>query len=169
MARPTSYLPEYAEQVEGICKLGATEAQMAEIFGVSVRTLAAWKRKHPEFLAGVKAGKDTADQQVAASLFRLAIGFEHQAVKIFGDPKTGSELIVDYTERYAPNVTACIFWLKNRRPDEWRDKQAIEHTTPGGTGVLAVPLAPTSEQWAAGASAQQQELTARPATAPGET
>ena len=56
-------------------------------------------------------------------------------MKIVADAKTGTEHIVPYTERYPPDTTAAIFWLKNRRPDLWRDKHRIEHSGQVATNV----------------------------------
>lgn len=122
MARPTSYLEAYAPQAYRLCLLGATDKEVAEFFGVTERTVNQWKRSYPEFLQSLKRGKEDADANVAKSLYRRALGYSHPAVKIFWDPKTDTEKVIPYTERYAPDTTACIFWLKNRRPAEWRDR-----------------------------------------------
>jgi hypothetical protein len=111
---------------------------MAGFFGVSRQTIDAWKNAHSEFLDALKEGKGLADAEVADRLFKRATGYEHAAVKIVANANTGQEHIVNYTERYPPDTTACIFWLKNRRPDLWRDKtdQNVNLTT-----NLAVELA----------------------------
>lgn len=124
--RPALYQDSYAEQARKLCMLGAIDEQLADFFEVSRRTLDSWKIKHPEFLRSLKEGKSIADANVASSLYHRAVGYSHKAVKIFGDVKTGDDLVVEYTERYAPDTTACIFWLKNRRPDLWRDRQHVE-------------------------------------------
>lgn len=134
MARPSSYRPEFAEQARKLCLLGATDKDLAGFFNVSEQTVNAWKGAHPEFLESLKDGKERADAMVAERLYRRALGYEHPAVKIFADPKSGAEQIVDYTEIYPPDTTAAIFWLKNRRPDLWRDKQDVEHS--GQVNVL---------------------------------
>src|SRR5690606_34642920 len=108
--------------------LGATDADLAAFFHVSVATLNNWKKNHPDFLDALKRGKDEADARVAESLYRRAIGYEHEAVKIVADAKTGTEHIVPYIERYPPDTTAAICWLKNRQRDKWRDKQDVEHS-----------------------------------------
>lgn len=123
MARPTSYRKEYAEQVKKLAMLGLTDEQLATYFDVGVVTIRNWKAKYPEFLSALKDGKDHADAEVARSLYQRATGYSHEAVKIFNDQ--GSPLIVPYVEHYPPDTTACIFWLKNRRPREWRDRQEI--------------------------------------------
>jgi hypothetical protein len=124
--RPSKYSAEYPRQAEKLCWLGATDVQVAEFFGVTVSTLTNWKKEHPEFLAALRKARTEADEQVVKSLFRRALGYRHKAVKIFADAKTGSEHVVAYTERYPPDTTACIFWLKNRMRDQWRDRREID-------------------------------------------
>ena len=133
--RPSRYRAEYAKQAVKLCRLGATDRDLANFFGVSEQTLNAWKKVHPEFVESLKEGKAIADAEVAEKLFRRATGYEHKAVKIVADAKTGAEHQVEYTERYAPDTTACIFWLKNRRPDLWRDRIDNTHSGPNGGAV----------------------------------
>lgn len=134
MARPTKYLPEFAEQARKLCLLGATDKELADFFQISTGTLHNWKNDHPEFLSSLKEGKDLADAVVAEKLFKRATGYEHKAVKIVADAKTKDEHVVEYTERYPPDTTACIFWLKNRQRDKWRDKVETEHS--GNIGLV---------------------------------
>lgn len=129
--RPSSYRPEYAEQTYKLALLGATDEDLANFFGVSVQTIHNWTDRHPEFVESRKKGKAHADAKVAESLYRRAIGYEHEAVKITTHAETGHTTITPYIERYPPDTTAAIFWLKNRRPDLWRDKQVQEHTGDG--------------------------------------
>ena len=126
--RPSAYRKEHAEQAFKLCLLGAKDEELADFFGVRVSTIKNWKQSKPEFLAALKEGKDEADANVSKSLYRRAIGYEHDAVKIVADAKTGSEHIVHYTERYPPDTTACIFWLKNRQRAKWRDVSRQEHS-----------------------------------------
>jgi len=132
--RPSSYRPEFARQTAKLCALGATDADLAEFFGVSEQTLNAWKQAHPEFLEALKAGKADIDAQVERRLFERAMGYSHPAVKIL--QHEGKPIVVDYVEHYAPDTTACIFWLKNRKPREWRDRQEVGLKTKFG-GDLA--------------------------------
>lgn len=122
--RPTLYKEEFAKQAEKLCRLGATDADLADFFEVNTSTIWRWSSRHEEFCSALKNGKDAADDRVERSLYQRAIGYEHDAVKIFQDK--GEPLIVPYREKMAPDTTACIFWLKNRRKGEWRDK--IEHS-----------------------------------------
>lgn len=115
--------------------LGATDEQTAAAIGISVRMLAYWKRKHPEFLQALKESHQQADANVTESLYRRALGYKAQAVKIVADAKTGASTVVPYIEHYPPDPTACIFWLKNRRPDLWREKQpGPQHGGGAGAG-----------------------------------
>lgn len=121
MARPTKYKPEYAEQAKKLCRLGAKDTELANFFEVDVATINRWKNDHDAFCESLKDGKEAADAEVADRLFKRATGYEHKAVKITASPD-GREHVTEYIERYPPDTTAAIFWLKNRRPDLWRDK-----------------------------------------------
>lgn len=128
--RPTKYLSEYNEQVEKLAKLGATDAEIADFFEVAESTINNWKHEFPEFMESIKKGKLVADANVADRLYQRAMGYEHddvelKVVSIGGNQ--GSEVEkVEIRKYYPPDPTAAIFWLKNRRPKEWRDKQEIE-------------------------------------------
>src|SRR5947207_12456927 len=124
--RPTLYREEYTEQALKLCRLGATDRELADFFDVHVDTIEAWKGAHPEFSYALKEGKAKADAEVADKLFRRATDYSHEAVKVFLPSGTTEPIYAPYTKRYAPDTTACIFWLKNRRPDLWRDVQARE-------------------------------------------
>lgn len=126
MARPSKFKEEFIEQAQKLCKLGATDIEVADFFNVNVATLNRWKSEYPEFCASVKNGKAPADERVERSLFARATGYSFDAVKIFNHQ--GQIIEAPYREHVAPDTTACIFWLKNRKPAEWRDKQDVEHT-----------------------------------------
>lgn len=121
--RPPSYKPEYAHQVRKLCLLGATDEQMAGVFGVSVQTLNSWKTDHPEFLESMLDGKDKADAEIAHSLYHRAKGYSHDAVKIMAVDKAVVQ--VPFIERYPPDTAAASLWLRNRQPKLWRDKMEL--------------------------------------------
>lgn len=133
MARPTKYKPEYCEQAEKLCRLGATDIEIADFFDVEVRTLYRWKGEHEAFCQALKAGKEISDERVERSLFARANGYEHDEVDI----RVVDKAIVQTPIRkyYPPDTTAAIFWLKNRRPDLWREK--VDHTlaNPDGSAL----------------------------------
>ena len=123
--RPTDYRQEYAEQAKKLAEHGLTDQELADFFEVDVRTIYRWKVAFPEFSQSLKLGKDEADDRVERSLYHRAVGYSHDSVKIFNSE--GTPLIVPYREHFPPDNASAIFWLKNRRPDVWRDRQ--EQTT----------------------------------------
>ena len=123
--------------------LGATEEEIAAAFGVSRRTITTWERKYPEFREAILEGRVVADAKVGQRLFERATGYEHVEDRIF--QYEGTPVIVPTVKRYPPDTTAAIFWLKNRRPKDWRDRQQLEHSGPDG-GPIPVTEVPASEK-----------------------
>ena len=124
MARPTRYKAEYAEQAGKLSKLGLTDVEMADVFGVTEKTLNNWKKAHPEFLLSIKSGKALADANVVESLYRRACGYSHEEDDIrtvtLGNGG-GSEIVITPTvKHYPPDTTACLAWLHNRQRDKWQ-------------------------------------------------
>jgi hypothetical protein len=124
------------EQVEKLARKGWTDLEMAEFFGMDVRTWYRWKGSDPEFCHALKEWKDEADSRVERSLYERANGYSHPAVKIFLPSGAEKPVVVDYVEHYPPDTTAAIFWLKNRKPEEWRDKQ--DHMHEVGEGLASI-------------------------------
>jgi hypothetical protein len=128
--RPTSFKPEYIAQAEKLCALGATDLEIADFFGVDVRTIYRWKSDHDNFCQAIKVGKEIADERVTRSLFARANGYEHDEVDI--RVVNGQIVQTPIRKFYPPDTTAAIFWLKNRRPAEWRETKAVELTGKDG-------------------------------------
>jgi hypothetical protein len=135
--RPSSYKPEFVHQAEALCKLGATDVELSDFFDVSINTIGNWKTQHADFLGALKAGKDIADDRVERSLYQRAIGYTYDAVKIFMPASHNEPVYAPYREHAAPDTTACIFWLKNRRKVDWRDRQELT----GADGKDLIPQA----------------------------
>lgn len=136
--RPTKYRDEYAEQARKLCLLGATNDDIAAFFDVGTTTVDRWIADHEPFRCAIKEGRIQADAVVSDRLYSRAIGFEQDEVKVF--QYQGEPVIVPVRVRYAPDVTAQIFWLKNRQPDKWRDKQQVEHSGSIETPSLAITV-----------------------------
>lgn len=138
--RPTRFSSKVGEISAKLCRMGATDELLAEVFGVTPQTIGNWKNKHPEFFETIKKAKNEADAKVERSLFELACGFDYTAQKpmTLSDGKDlGSHIeLVDYREHVIQNPTAIIFWLKNRQPEKWRDKQINELTGPNGSDLI---------------------------------
>lgn len=110
-------------KIEGWARDGLTDEQMAHNIGISASTLYDWKKKYPELSESLKRGKEVVDRQVENALLKTALGFEYEEETV---TNTGA---VVTTKKYSkPNTTAQIFWLKNRKSNEWRDQQHIEQT-----------------------------------------
>jgi len=133
--RPSMYRGEQSDlQAYKLALLGATDKQMADVMCISVETLVRWRNEYPTFCQSIINGKDEADARVAESLLNRALGYEHADVHIsvFRDKETGEveKVITPITKHYPPDTTACIFWLKNRQRDHWRDVSRREITGP---------------------------------------
>lgn len=134
--RPSSYRPEHAEQAYKLCLLGATDAEMADIFGVAESTLNLWKLNHPEFSEAITRGKVAADANMAERLYQRGMGYSHEAVKIFMPAGASEPVYAPYTEHYPPDTQAASLWLRNRQSAKWRDKQEHEHTGKDGEPLM---------------------------------
>ena len=132
MTRRTDYKPEYCEEARKLCALGATDVQLADFFEVTLKAINGWRGRYKEFYEACMIGKEVADQAVERALYQRATGYSFDAVKIFWPKDAEEAAIVPYVEHTPPDVTACIFWLKNRNKDKWRDK--IDHTLTGKDG-----------------------------------
>ncbi|MGC6553265.1 helix-turn-helix domain-containing protein [Streptococcus sp. VTCC 12905] len=108
----------------GWARSGLSEEQIASNMGIARSTLNEWKKKHSDISDTLKKNKEVADMQVENALFENAKGFYYKE-----DVVTNQGDVVTLTKYSKPNVTAQIFWVKNRMPDKWRDKQEIEQTT----------------------------------------
>lgn len=126
--------PEGLLKLEGWARDGLTDEQLATNIGITAKTLYDWKKKYSNICEVLKRGKDVVDRQVENALLKRALGYEYtettrEAVK---DPDTGDvemRVTKEVTKQVVPDTTAQIFWLKNRKPDKWRDKPAYEDTS----------------------------------------
>lgn len=125
MPAPKPCTPEIVEQARKLCQyLGATNQEMADFFGVSLRHFQDWIAEIPDLKEAVTLGKMQADAGVADALYRRATGYSHPDVDI----KVVDGCIVEtpLVKHYPPDTVACIFWLTNRRRDMWKRKPTEE-------------------------------------------
>jgi hypothetical protein len=125
--RPSAYKDEYAGLAFNYTLLGAIDTELAGFFGVSKTTLNAWKKHHPEFLASIQKGKVIADAEVALSLYKSATGGHIVKEDKLVSDGVGGQKVITLEKQLEPSVTAQIFWLKNRQPDKWKDKQEVNN------------------------------------------
>ena len=125
--------PEGLLKIEGWARDGLIDEQIAKNIGIRAGTLYEWKNRFPEFSEALKRGKEVVDREVENALLKRALGYEYTETtrEAVQDPNSGEvkmQVTKKVTKQVAPDTTAQIFWLKNRKPDKWRDKPAYEDT-----------------------------------------
>lgn len=136
-------------KLEGWARDGLTDEQIAGNIGVRRETLYDWKKKYPNISNALKRGKEVVDRQVENALLKRALGYQYDEVTHEREynQETGEFHLVPIkvvTKEVHPDTTAQIFWLKNRRPDKWRDRQDIQHS--GNMNVNHNPFAELSTE-----------------------
>lgn len=150
MARKGKYREWLTEEnllrLEAWKRDGLTHEEIAHNIGINVATLYEWCNKYNEIAEALKKGKEVADVLVENALFKRALGYEYEEVtteirKVPYQKKDGTwgerdqKHVKKTTKMVLPDTTAQIFWLKNRKPTVWRDRQdqvihSIEDLTP---------------------------------------
>ena len=139
MGRPTKYKSAYCRTAAFLCALGATDDTLAAYFRVTEKTIIEWRAKHPKFLQSITKAKEDADNVIEKSLFQRAKGFVHEDTDIRAVAVGGgvSEIVkTPIIKTYPPDTGAAIFWLKNRRPKQWRDKQEVALQNADGSNLI---------------------------------
>ena len=137
--RPTLYKPGYAEEAHGHCLLGATNADLADVFEVAPRTIDNWIANIPEFAKAVREGRTVADARVARSLYERAVGYQHTVEQTV--LHRGEERKLTNTVHYPPDTGACIFWLRNRRRDLWGNQRPANNSAWSDDDMAALDAA----------------------------
>ena len=120
--------------LEGLARDGLTDEQLAQKMGIATGTLYEWKKSYPEISEALKRGKEVVDIEVENALLKRALGYDYTEERVEISEKDGRKVIQN-TKHIAADTTAQIFWLKNRRPDRWRDKPM---PTAEGDGVTII-------------------------------
>lgn len=118
-------------KVQGWARDGLSNEQIAHNMGVSAKTLCEWQNRFGEFRNAIKKGKEVVDREVENAMLKRALGYEYDEItqEPVTDKDTGiTEMRVTkrVTKQVVPDVTAQIFWLKNRKPNEFRDKRDVD-------------------------------------------
>lgn len=132
--RPSKYDAAFVDQARKLAQLGATDREAADFFDIDEATLYRWKHTHAEFCEALKVGKDAADERVIQSLYRKAVGYSFDSVKFHA--YEGAVTETPCVEHVPPSDTAAIFWLKNRRSQDWRDKTETDVNLKGDLAEL---------------------------------
>jgi len=126
---PTKYKPEFADIAKRLAAKGLIDKDIYDALGISEVTGISYKKKFPDFLKSINEGKAEPNRMVEQKLLERALGFEYKAEKalvVSDGIKNGSHVEVISNKEYAlPDVGAMKFWLNNRNPERWKDKQTI--------------------------------------------
>ena len=112
--------PEGLLKIEGWARDGLSDEQIAKNMGITAKTLYAWKNKYGEICKSLKRGKEVVDRLVENALLKRALGYSYTEITYEGGVETKRVV-----KEVVPDTTAQIFWLKNRKPEDWRDKREI--------------------------------------------
>ncbi|MEM8813928.1 MAG: hypothetical protein AAGF59_15050 [Pseudomonadota bacterium] len=131
--RRPRFKASYVDQAAKLAALGATDQDMADFFMITPDVFSEWTARHRRFREAIEQNKNIADDQVERSLYERAIGYSHPEDKVFANG--GKPVVVPTVKYYPPDPTSILFWLKNRRPDRWRDKVDHELAGEGGQSI----------------------------------
>jgi hypothetical protein len=131
--RKTVYSPRLAVVARKCCERGMTDIEVADILGVGLATLYRWKLDYPAFSRVFKLGKAAADDRVERSLYSRAIGYDYIAEK--AAMTRHGQKTVRYRQHIPPDTAAAVWYLKNRRPEQWRDSLRHEHIATPYDGI----------------------------------
>lgn len=122
--------PDGLLRLEAWARDGLTDEQLASKCGINPATLYDWKKKYPEISKALKRGKNVVDVEVENALLKRALGYDYTEERVEVSKENGKKSVktVQTVKHIPPDTTAQIFWLKNRKPNAWRDKQQIEHS-----------------------------------------
>ena len=121
--RPTKFDKIDMNVIETCVKKGFTDKEISDMLRITVRTFHNWKKQNKDFFHSLKDWKNYADEKVERSLYERATGYEH--IDTHFSNFQGIVTATEYTKCYAPDPTSMIFWLKNRKPKDWRDRIEI--------------------------------------------
>lgn len=129
--------PDGILRLQALARDGLTDDQLSVKMGISPATLYRWKKDHCEICEALKRGKEVVDIEVENALLKRALGYDYteEKVEVSKDGGKKSVKTVQVVKHVPPDVTAQIIWLKNRKPDRWRDKPA-ETVDDGGVQII---------------------------------
>lgn len=143
IGRPSKFDTINKEKFKILAIKGFTDNELCDFFDINRATLYRWKNSNKEFCDSLKNWKNEADAKVEKSLYQRAIGYEYDEIT-YEKSKTGglgikltegevtaikhenTYKVKITTKQVVPDVIAEIFWLKNRKPEEWRDKHEVQ-------------------------------------------
>lgn len=127
--------PDKRTLMIGWARSGLSDQQIAKNMGISRSTLNEWKKKYPDIADALKKGKEVSDYEVENALYKRATGYTEKVTKVFkckvveydecGKKKKEEEVLKEGVEEvhFPPDTGAAIFWLTNRKPDDWKNRR----------------------------------------------
>jgi hypothetical protein len=134
------YKSEFVEQARSMCRLGATDEELAEHFEVCVRTIYRWRNTHEEFAEAVVVGKEHADARVERALYSRAVGCSVERTKVFKSASDPKPVYAAYTHHFPPDPNAALHWLRVRQPGKWQIHEEVK-SDPGAIEMIEKALA----------------------------
>jgi len=135
---------ELVDEVAKLAEAGCTDSEICQRINVSISTLWTWRKLHPDFAEAFKMAKTLPDDRVEGTLYRVALGYdytEQQAIKVKTGEHTEEVQVVDVVKHQPPSEPSLRFWLKNRRPEQWRERNDVNLSGGVDVNVKADPKA----------------------------
>lgn len=149
IGRPSGFNEVIRDKILEMVAANKTDAEIAEVIGVHHRTLAKWRKADQAFGITIREMRIDADRLVEDSLFNRAMGYSHPEEKttVITNPDGTETVKVERSiKHYPPDTMAMTFWLRNRHPDRWREKQDVEHTHKLDQGPQVQILLPSNSR-----------------------
>ena len=144
VGRKMKYDDSFPERVQELAEKGLSDREISKQLGISTTVFYEYKNEIPEFADALKKGKEPIDNEVENALYKRAMGYDYEEqvseVRISEDGTQHPSVVRNLKKHMPGDVTAQIFWLKNRRPKEWRDGRNIELTDKDGASLAPKPI-----------------------------
>ena len=131
--RKPKYQTAWARIARKACERGMTDQEVADLLGVNPSSLYRWRAQYREFSRAFRLGKELANNRVERALYERAIGYDFECEKQIMT-RRGPQML-RWREHLPPDVAAALAYLKNRRPDRWRDTIKHEHSRSPYDGI----------------------------------
>lgn len=144
VGRKKKYDESFPQQALELAEKGLNNKQISKKLGICKTSFYDYQKEFPEFADSLKKGKEPADDNVENALYIRAVGYDYEeqvTEERISEDGTQHTTVVRTLKKHMPgDTTAQIFWVKNRRPKEWRDARNIELTDKDGASLAPKPI-----------------------------
>jgi transposase-like protein len=133
------FIPAHLDSVALVAQRGATDKEICEIYGITRKTLKTWRERYPSLDRTIETGRTLADSQVIAALHKRAIGGQYTETSTTVNPDS-SVFERTTVKEVPPDISAIKYWLSNRSPGYWADKQQLQHTGKAGEPGIEIDV-----------------------------